>query len=823
MSSACPSCLCPNLRRARLFISLFRWILPPLVFIAGGIGARASVTFRSARPVWLEGREREMNLTVGFHAAVPRPQSSPVMLRLTGQALYRVFVNGEFVGHGPARAAHGFYRVDEYDITPWLRRSGDTVVAIEVAGYNVNSYYLLDQPSFLQAEVTAGEQVLASTAGGGRPFKAKVIAERVQKVQRYSFQRPFMEVWRLAPGWDDWRRSAEPKETPLREVVFPAKALLPRGVPYSRFEVQTPVRQIGAGELEIGPLPESPWRDRSLTKIGPKLGGYPEAQLETIPSLELQAVRTRASSSLTEREGDLAPVPLADKTWALFDFGINRTGFIRARIEVRRPTRVFFTFDEILTQGDVLFHRDNNVNVVAYKLAPGRYDVESFEPYTLRYLKVMVLAGDCSISTLSLRELRNPEAERAQFASADPRLDRIFAAARESFAQNATDILMDCPSRERAGWLCDSLFTARVAQDLCGTFSVERNFLQNFLLPEKFAHLPEGMLPMCYPADHNDGTYIPNWALWFVLQLEEYATRTGDRALIDAFRPRLQALMKYFEPYENEDGLLEKLSSWVFVEWSKANSFVRDVSYPSNMLYASALAAMARLYHEPALAAKAEKIRNVIRQQAFDGEFFVDNAVRHDGRLEVTRNRTEVCQYFAFYFEVATPSSHPQLWSRLTMDFGPQRKTTGAFPEVWPANAFVGNLLRFELLAREGRRQQILDEASDYWLFQADRTGTLWENDRPNASCNHGFASHAAHVLLRDVLGLREVALPSRRLVIGFADLKLEACRGRVPTPDGFIELEWTRKDGRIDYRLRTPLGWTVDIVNDSGLPLQAR
>ena len=40
------------------------------------------------------------------------------------------------------------------------------------------------------------------------------------------------------------------------------------------------------------------------------------------------------------------------------------------------------------------------------------------------------------------------------------------------------------------------------------------------------------------------------------------------------------ALFDYFERFRNEDGLLEKLESWVFVEWSKANHFVQDVNYP---------------------------------------------------------------------------------------------------------------------------------------------------------------------------------------------------------------------------------------------------
>ena len=83
------------------------------------------------------------------------------------------------------------------------------------------------------------------------------------------------------------------------------------------------------------------------------------------------------------------------------------------------------------------------------------------------------------------------------------------------------------------------------------------------------------------------------------VQLEEYLARSGDRATVEPSRPRVLALFDYFERFRNHDGLLEKLESWVFVEWSKANHFVQDVNYPSNMLYAAALAAAGRLYALP--------------------------------------------------------------------------------------------------------------------------------------------------------------------------------------------------------------------------------
>lgn len=118
---------------------------------------------------------------------------------------------------------------------------------------------------------------------------------------------------------------------------------------------------------------------------------------------------------------------------------------------------------------------------------------------------------------------------------------------------------------------------------------------------------------MCYPADHFDGNYIPNWAMWFVLELEDYQARTGDAAFVQSFRDRVYALLRYFEAFENADGLLEKLQGWVFLEWSHANELVQDINFPSNMLYARMLTAVSRLFGDAAAADKAERLRQVVR------------------------------------------------------------------------------------------------------------------------------------------------------------------------------------------------------------------
>src|SRR5690606_7717141 len=174
-----------------------------------------------------------------------------------------------------------------------------------------------------------------------------------------------------------------------------------------------------------------------------------------------------------------------------------------------------------------------------------------------------------------------------------------------------------------------------------------------------------------------------------------------DPELIAKLEPRIAALLDYFEAFENESGLLEKLDSWIFVEWSRANDFVQEVNYPTNMLYSAALEKAGKLYQNNAWLNKAEKMKQAILEQSFNGEFFVDNAVlSENGELVVTENTTEVCQYYAFFFNIATPETHSDLWKKLTPEFGPNRDDSETYPGVFRANAFIGNYLRMDILSR---------------------------------------------------------------------------------------------------------------------------
>lgn len=800
-------------------VSLFRLVhpaallsLPLLLLLITQVTAddQSTPVFVTAKPIWPKGMEKTLNCAVGFQATFTASRSADLQLRLTGSSVYRLFLNGEFIGYGPARGPLGFHRIDEWPLGKGLR-NGRNVLYIEVIAYNVNSYYLVDQPGFLQAEVVADGKVLASTGGAGSPFRARLMDERVQKMQRYSFQRPFLEMYRLNPDFDQCRVQPDAPFQEVKCTATEAKRYLPRRVPFPTFSKRPARVSPAAGRLEQQPPVGKVWQDRALTDIGPRLGGFPQSELSIIPSLEMQRYRSVLTETTPCAFEPGQSIALDENGFRIFDLGVNLTGFVGARVHCDEPTQLWFLFDEILVENDVDFKRMSCVNIIPYELAPGDYQLENAEPYTMRYIKAVVLKGSCTLADLYLREFVNPEAHLAQFSCSDRHLNRLFEAARETFRQNAVDLFTDCPGRERSGWLCDSYFTSRVAMDLCGNTAVEKNFLENFLLATHFPGLPEGMLPMCYPADHPDSNFIPNWALWFVVQLEEYQARSGDRALVQALQPRVDSLFSYLAKLKNSDGLLEKLPAWVFVEWSKANSFVQDVNYPSNMLYAGALDVAGRLYGRSDYSQQAVAVRETIRRQSFDGEFFVDNAVRGPDGLTVTRNRSEACQYYAFYFGVATPESHAGLWQKLVKEFGPKRKETNAYPDVHPANTFIGDYLRLELLSRAGLVRQILSESKDFFLYMAERTGTLWENRGTNASTNHGFASHIAHILVRDVLGVRTLDIPNKKIALRLAPIPLDWCEARLPLPDGQLSVRWWFEQGVQKREVICPQGWVVE------------
>lgn len=99
-----------------------------------------SYNFKKAVPVWEKDKEKEINYNLVFRTIVEK--SNNCLVAISASNMYQMFINGTMVSEGPARAGHGFYRVDEIDISSYLTND-ENIIAIYVDGYYVKNYYLV--------------------------------------------------------------------------------------------------------------------------------------------------------------------------------------------------------------------------------------------------------------------------------------------------------------------------------------------------------------------------------------------------------------------------------------------------------------------------------------------------------------------------------------------------------------------------------------------------------------------------------------------------------------------------------------------------------
>ena len=751
------------------------------------------------RAVWGKGLSGEKNVELLFVARL-KGFTGEIEIEVKAATAFRVCADGAPVGFGPARVAEGYCSANVCR----AHATDGTAVAVSVAGYGVPSYQYLDRPFFFAAEIRGGGRVLART----EDFSCARVTARVQKVERYSYQRNFVEVYDYP---------AEFGRALLGERVYPGISVEPAVLPpeLCRYECP-PLKRMPLGRAaERGALVRRarPVRDviPDYAKIRSDDQGFFPEELEYCMSD--RAAELAFSPDPAPFDGDLSD------GCVLYELEREKTGWFDLDAECEAGAELFILFDEIIpteAEGPLLpgwecyredsrpliFFRGGTINALRYRLPAGRHRLTSMEPYSAKYVRVCA-RGRVRLHGAGMFLAENPDAGRMTFRADDGELQSVFDAARNTFAQNACDLFMDCPSRERAGWLCDSWFTARAEALFTGGNTVEKRFLTNFAVAPPVKNLPEEMFAECYPADFPDGSFIPNWAMWLVIELSDYRARTGDGELPGRFAAKVGRLLEYFSRFENECGLLEKLDKWVFVEWSDSNKYVRDVNYPTNMLYALCLDCAADLYKNPGYAEKAARVRAEIVRQSWNGEFFADHAVREGETLRVRPEVTETCQYYALFTGLAAGGRFDAFREKMFAEFGPTRGA--AYPEIAPSNAFIGNYLRLECLLAAGRRAQALSEITAFFGGMAARTGTLWEQMSAVASCNHGFASYAACGIVAAVTGYLGRNDGAREIYIARPAYPGSAS-AEIPVPGGTLRI--TVKDGEAEAEI--PQGYRV-------------
>ena len=695
--------------------------------------------------VWAEGQKNQMNRAFAFVLDLGKKQMGEICL--SAASCYKVIADGKLMGFGPNRTAHGYARAAVYLFNAQY-------ITVEVQSHFVPNFCWVKREPFFACvlKTESGKEYFAED------FNCFALSDRVQKVRRYSFQRGFCETY-----INEKDRTAlyfcKPQNAFPR--VKTEKAELPHLLPSET--LNPALSEIFAEKvIDSGYCKTSPeiavYVDRTETLIGTVIEGFKRGEWQDFSTDEISRITYLSGA----KSGDYA--------YETLDFSRIATGIVEVEIIAGNAGEVFFAFDEILSDEKLKTikpFRGGTANVFKWTVKKaGVYNLSAFEPYAFRYANVITSAG--VKANVKVRAYENPEAGKMLFECDDKKIEQIMEAARHTFAHNAVDLLTDCPSRERAGWLSDSFFSSVAERVFTGDNKVERAFLQNYILADKSGH-PKGMIPRCYPADYyeEDG-FIPNWSLWYILEIYKYFTQYGYDETVEKSRANVEGILNYFVDFENEFGVLEDLKGWIFVEWSAANNsdHINGINVPSNACYYASLLAAAKVYGIKGLKEKAEKVKDYLLKNAYVDGFFVDNLIRNEkGDIIPTENYTETCQYYMFFFKCADKHTHKELFDKMLNEYGKSDSSvSGGNPvkkQLTPSNMIYGVYMRLELLMREQKRVELLNECVRYFYDMTQKTGTLWENNTASASCDHGFASYVSRFIIYALFGF-DVLYPEK-------------------------------------------------------------
>ena len=622
--------------------------------------------FKQALAVRPVGCPDEKAAVFLFSTKLPKGEFT---LFLGGHSVYRLRINGRMSGYGPARAAHGYSRIDQFDL---CLTKADNTLEIELLHESRPTYFIPQGPLFLIAEIVDSQGNILRATGRNGDFKCRRNPWRYWVGCEHSDQRFSMECY-------DFTHQA-----PLDEL---------------QLEIAEKLQYIHRD----APMPE--WDNILPAEFCGKsiVGEQPEP-------LHKMCVK--------RYEPDFDPQFIASN-WR---FNGVKTGFLKFHFKAVKDVLFHIVYGELMPEEGILNHNVWWGNyIIPIKMAAGEeMEFECFDLHTLQFCSVISAPDSLEVSNCALREyvfpktlIKNPHPENP-----------LAQAAEETFRQCTVDVFSDCPDRERAAWLCDSFFNARTAYCLTGNTQIEEAFLDNFMVsPEIISHGHSGLMPMCYPADTTD--CIPQWSLWLLLELDEYLKkRNGKIDYPHLYQQRLMQILEWFEVYRNDDGLLENIPGWNFIDCSEASNFAEGVNYPTNLLYAKVLDAVASWYQMPHRHKEAENIRQLVKQRGL-----LNGRLRDSDRFDAA---SEAAQYYALYFA-------PDEFKDISLE------TAADTP--YQCGLLMAKMMRYELLFNAGKLAELHGELERDLMPSAERTGTFWEklySAKPwveQTSCCHCFAS----------------------------------------------------------------------------------
>jgi len=486
----------------------------------------------------------------------------------------------------------------------------------------------------------------------------------------------------------------------------------------------------------------------------------------------------------------------------LLDFGKELLAYTEFEIDAPEGTILDFNMFEGIQEGELLLTHGLN-NSFRYVCREGRQSYRSYVKRGFRYAYVVLrnFSSPVRIRHITSRLSTYPTPERGEFYCDDDRLNRIWEIGAYTLRLCMDDTYLDCPAYEQTHWVGDARNEALINWAAFGDPRITAHCLLQTADSLRRSPLPESHVPSGWQ------DILTAWSLLWVISVREYWQFTGDRGFLERIYPAVKITCDNFIGYLNDDGLLE-IEAWNMLDWAPMDTPRAGVVTHQNMLLvrslreASEIADLLGKGDGERWRKAADDLKGAINRHLWSQEkgAFID-CIRPDGTpspviSQQTNTMALLCD--------CVDGERARKVRELVLD-PPEGVVTAGSPFFM--------FFLFEQLARDGEIGRMLDLTKEKWGFMIDKGATTfwetfpgWAGRRWTRSWCHAWSSAPTYFLSTEVLGVYPEEPGFQTVRIAPKPVGLNWCRGRFPTVQGEIDVEWRKGEEGFELVSHVPV-----------------
>lgn len=460
-----------------------------------------------------------------------------------------------------------------------------------------------------------------------------------------------------------------------------------------------------------------------------------------------------------------------------------------------------------------------------FVLSGGRQTVTLFHPRGGKYLQVVLRApGGIASPRLVLHDVwvRSRQiwnSDPTSFQCDDPVITAAWPVSLRTLRVSTDDAYTDCPWRERALYGGDAYVALQLNLLLDNDPRMPRRMLQLF----SRAQISDGQLPACVPSCLP--AVLHDYTLLWIGSLHAWWAHTGDLEQVQACWPAVLRIWDSTDWDGPAEGLWNAHKAKCFVDWGCPPEERSGSQHAAlNILRIAAYRWSADLADALDQRSEAERFRALARGVE-------DLLTRH------VWDDTRGC--FRSAADKASPALHANAWAlAFCVGSEAQRAAILSYLEPWIYDNLNAGLsykmsvgyweLYFLSYLLEGlgahRRPDLAERIlQDHYGYLLEKDFDTWPEffrkaEQGGGSRCHPWSGAPTLYAARYILGVRPGKCGhTQRWLFDPVTQGIHRAAGRVAHPDGWIEVDWERRNGTLSASLKAPPGIVIERVRQDG------